>query len=225
MATVARAKPDFGLDGPPVVAIFVGIGAVGVALLVVTAATGVSLAGPGWALVSIGLLTTGLMVHSSKRGKVLVQDKVLNQLGFRGSEDVLDLGCGSGLMLLGAATRAPQGTATGIDLWRLVDQVGSSRDSCMANARALGVADRVTLVDGDMSDLPFEDGTFDVVLACLAIHNIHDSVSVPAPLLRRRGCYALAVDWRSSTWARPPSTPRPPARLAWSRSTGLARAC
>lgn len=29
--------------------------------------------------------------------------------------------------------------------------------------------------DGDMTDLPFADSSFDVVLACLAIHNLHPS--------------------------------------------------
>ncbi|MGH3829921.1 MAG: methyltransferase domain-containing protein [Pseudonocardiaceae bacterium] len=31
----------------------------------------------------------------------------------------------------------------------------------------------MTLIDGDMSELPLPDGSVDVVLACVAIHNLH----------------------------------------------------
>jgi len=41
-----------------------------------------------------------------------------------------------------------------------------------ANARAEGVADRIELRTGDMRELPFADGSFDVVVSSLAIHNI-----------------------------------------------------
>ena len=40
------------------------------------------------------------------------------------------------------------------------------------NAIAEDVADRVELHTGDMTALPFEDNTFDVVVSSLAIHNI-----------------------------------------------------
>jgi arsenite methyltransferase len=45
----------------------------------------------------------------------------------------------------------------------------------MANAHRVGVADRVRLVDGDMTDLPFPENSFDLVLACLSVHNLHPS--------------------------------------------------
>src|SRR6516225_7278133 len=43
------------------------------------------------------------------------------------------------------------------------------------NAIAEDVADRVELHTGDMTALPFEDNTFDVVVSSLAIHNIRGS--------------------------------------------------
>jgi cyclopropane fatty-acyl-phospholipid synthase-like methyltransferase len=61
-------------------------------------------------------------------------------LGLRGDEDVLDLGCGSGLMLLGPAARLTTGSATGIDLWRSHDEAGSSRSQCQDNSARLGLA-------------------------------------------------------------------------------------
>ncbi len=183
-----RSRPDFGLDAPPIVYGYAALGLVGVGLLIV-AATAISssvLLGWGlWALV-LGFGVAGLMLYSSKIGKIRVRDKLLDTLRLRGDEDVLDLGCGSGLMLLGAAARAPAGTATGIDLWRARDQAGSTRQQCLTNAERLGVSERVRLTDGDMTDLPFPDGSFDLVLACLAIHNLH-------PTARRENAIGEAI--------------------------------
>jgi arsenite methyltransferase len=60
----------------------------------------------------------------------------------------------------------------GVDLWRSVDQSGNSLEATQRNAIAEGVADRVELHTGDMTALPFEDNSFDVVVSSLAIHNI-----------------------------------------------------
>lgn len=172
-----RSRPDFGLDGPPIVYGFIALGAIGAALLAVAvsgAGSAVVVGWGAWALL-LGFGMAGLMSYSSKVGKIRVRDRLLDGLHLRGDEDVLDLGCGSGLMLLGAAERAPAGTATGVDLWRSRDQAGSSRAQCLANAHLLGVADRVGLVDGDMTDLPFGESSFDLVLACLSVHNLHPS--------------------------------------------------
>jgi ubiquinone/menaquinone biosynthesis C-methylase UbiE len=71
-----------------------------------------------------------------------------------------------------AAQQLKTGRATGIDLWRSKDQSGNGESVAWANAEAEGVADRVELVTGDMCDLPFDDGTFDVIVSSQAIHNI-----------------------------------------------------
>jgi SAM-dependent methyltransferase len=167
-------EPSYGLDAPPVVAGFVALGLLGVAFLLLTLLTPARLLGAGLGFCVVGWGTAALMVHSSLRGKRLVRDRVLNGVAWRGNEDVVDLGTGRGLMLLGAALRAPQGSATGIDVWRSVDQAGSSPERLLANAAALGVADRVRVVTGDMSATQLPDASADLVLACLSIHNIHD---------------------------------------------------
>lgn len=167
-------RPDFGLDAPWIVGGYAALALVGVVLIVVSTFVSVpTLLGWGiWALV-VGVIVAGAMLYSSRVGKIRVRDRLLDRMDLRGGEDVLDLGCGSGLMLLGAAQRLTTGTATGIDLWRSVDQAGSTPDRCRDNARRLGVTDRITLVDGDMTDLPFPDASFDLVTACLSIHNLH----------------------------------------------------
>lgn len=121
------------------------------------------------------LAGSGLMVASSKWGKLRARDNLLDRFHFAGNETVLDVGCGHGLLLIGAAKRLTTGKAIGVDLWSQVDQKDNSSDATMANARAEGVADRVEVRDGDMRALPVADASVDLVLSCLAIHNVSKS--------------------------------------------------
>lgn len=170
----ARTTVRYGLDAPPVVAVFAALAVVGCVFLALTAWTPAPLLGPGLAFLIVGVGTTALMVHSSLRGKVLLRDRVLDELELAADADVVDLGTGRGLMLLGAAMRTPRGTGTGVDLWHSRDQAGSSPQLFQANADALKVADRVHVITADMTAPPLADESADVVLACLAIHNIRD---------------------------------------------------
>src|SRR5215211_4228755 len=110
--------------------------------------------------------------HTTLRGKFLVWADLLDGLKLRGDERILDMGCGRGAVLLMAAQHLTTGRAVGVDLWRSVDQSGNSPAATQRNAVAEGVADRVDLHTGDMTALPFEDNSFDVVVSSLAIHNI-----------------------------------------------------
>src|SRR5262249_16982401 len=66
--------------------------------------------------------------------------------------------------------------AVGIDLWKRGDQSGNSFDATLKNAAAEGVSDRVELHTADMTSLPFEDNSFDVVVSNVAIHNVKGRV-------------------------------------------------
>lgn len=112
------------------------------------------------------------LFHTTLRGKFLVWADLLNTLGLRGDERILDLGCGRGAVLLLAAQHLTTGRAVGVDLWRTADQSGNSAEATRRNAIAEGVADRVELLTADMTALPFEDNRFDLVVSSLAIHNI-----------------------------------------------------
>ena len=111
-------------------------------------------------------------LYASLRGKFVVWAELIDQLNLRGDERILDLGCGRGAVLLMAAQHLTTGRAVGVDLWRSVDQSGNSVEATRRNAIAEGVADRVELHTADMTALPLEDDSFDVVVSSWAIHNI-----------------------------------------------------
>jgi SAM-dependent methyltransferase len=113
--------------------------------------------------------------YTTGPGKLSVWKELLDELGLRGDEHVLDIGCGRGAVLISAAHRLPRGRATGVDIWRLRDQTGNSRAATARNATVEGVSERVELADADARDLPFPPESFDVVLSSLALSNIHGS--------------------------------------------------
>lgn len=130
------------------------------------------LPGVGMAVVAAALVGVGVGIgRFSRRGKFEVWARLLTEIGLRGDEHVLDLGCGRGAVLLAAAKLVPRGIAVGVDIWR-PDQTGNSMQATLANAAAEDVADRVELHTRDMTDLQFPDASFDLVVSSLAIHNL-----------------------------------------------------
>jgi ubiquinone/menaquinone biosynthesis C-methylase UbiE len=161
-----QQKPNYGIDAPYIFLTFLLVGVAVVALSFWLRFL--------WIPAVIFLLQGLVMVWGSRVGKFQVRDKLLNSISWRGNEKVLDVGCGHGLMLIGAAKRLRDGKAVGIDLWQKQDQAGNSREATSLNVRLENVADRVELVDGDARKLPFEGNSFDVVVSSWALHNIYD---------------------------------------------------
>ena len=114
------------------------------------------------------------MVDESKVTKVAECERLLDLVSWRGDEEVLDVGCGRGLMLVGAARRLTSRKATGIDIWQAEDQSADTQEVPLQNARLEGVLDRVTVQTADMRSLPFPDESFDIVVTQWAVHNLKD---------------------------------------------------
>ena len=161
----------------PYVPLFLGAGVV-LALVIAIASAFAGVAGLAVAagyFAFFMLLSVADYLYASLFGKFAVWAEVLRSLELRGDERLLDLGCGRGAIVLMAAKLIPRGHAVGIDLWKTSDQLGNALDVTKRNAELEGVADRVDLRTGDMRALPFADGSFDVVVSGLAIHNIRDA--------------------------------------------------
>lgn len=174
------SKADYGIDGPAIVRNLTIAGVIAVIAGIVVCAAAFPSGPAARAILSALVLFIGmcmlvkaaLMVRWSKYAKLRERERLLDALELTGSERVLDVGCGRGLLLNGAAKRLPHGRAFGIDLWRDADLSSNSLDAALANARAENVAERVVIQTADMRDLPFPDGSMDAVVSSLAIHNV-----------------------------------------------------
>lgn len=172
-------RPDYGIDAPGLVRAFFSIGGITLILslgLILGFATL-----RGWAamlaltLMVIAIYTLGMgffMVRYSRVTKLIEREQLLRLIPLTGSEQVLDVGCGRGLLLVEVAKRLTDGKAVGIDIWRAEDQSCNHAAATFENATFEGVKDRVEIHTADMRQLPFSDESFHAVVSHWAIHNL-----------------------------------------------------
>jgi len=172
-------KVDYGIDSPKMVqrlasrAIFMM--AFAAILYAVNRGSSSAVLPLATSLFFFGLILAfiaGIMLLSSRVVKLKVRDQIIQSIPWKGDEDILDVGCGRGLFLVGAAKRLKTGKATGVDIWQKEALSGNSAEAALANAKAEGVEKRVKIQNADARSLPFSDNSFDVVLSSLALHNI-----------------------------------------------------
>jgi SAM-dependent methyltransferase len=212
---VRHHKADYGYDGDyrtipaPVVA---GITAAASAELLASAAKSLVRRKPVAAAVTGGtaaslITTAALFIRTTRVGKFEVWAGILKNLGLRGDEKLLDMGCGRGAVLLAAAKLLPNGRATGVDIWR-ADQTDNAEQNTLRNAEIEGVADRVEIRTADITGLPFDDDSFDVIVSSLVVHNISNSdgrakaISEAARVLRPGGRLALVDIFFTNRYAK-----------------------
>ncbi len=84
-----------------------------------------------------------------------------------GPERVLDICCGTADLAIRLARMATPGTQVfGLDYSRTMLEVARQK------AARRGLADKITFVHGDVSDMPFPDGHFDVIGIAFAFRNL-----------------------------------------------------
>ncbi|KAF7194454.1 putative methyltransferase C1B3.06c [Pseudocercospora fuligena] len=90
---------------------------------------------------------------------------------------VLDVGCGPGSITVDFAEMIPQGHVIGYDL------SGAVLETAKIHAESKGITN-VEFVKGDVYNLPFEDGEFDVVHTHQAVAHFHENVRAIKELIR-----------------------------------------
>ena len=185
-------QPRYGIDAPGVVrgALLSGIAAIlAGALAPPFRIVNIDIRFVGPLLIAVGIacltLFTSMMAYALF-GKFRVRDRLLGAVSWRGDEQVLDVGTGRGLLLVGAAKRLTTGHVVGIDIWQTRDLSGNGLAAVTANVAREGVADRVALRTEDARSMSFADASFDVVLSLLCLHNIEDVAE------RERACGEIA---------------------------------
>jgi arsenite methyltransferase len=177
-----KRTPNYGVDAPVAVRNMLIVAVLG-SISLIARLLGVWSRQDAIAVIARPLMVAGLscgamalwMIYDSMIGKVREREKYLDKIAWRGDERVLDVGCGLGLFLIGAAKRLSTGRAVGIDKWQAEDLSGNNAAGTVNNAMVEGVADKVDVQTGDARKLPFANGSFDVVLSSMALHNIYNA--------------------------------------------------
>jgi ubiquinone/menaquinone biosynthesis C-methylase UbiE len=125
------------------------------------------------------LVARTLELRGRSEDEVASRSAYLGLLGIAAGERVLEVGCGSGVVLRDVARRVtPGGRAVGLDPSPALLAVAREL------AAAAGLAGLVELHEGDARSLPFGDGAFDAVLAVTALVHIPDAERVIAEMVR-----------------------------------------
>lgn len=177
--TTNNQKPYYGIDAPKLMQFFFVAGMVALGIIVILFCTSIVMPTlkliltSFFGVIAIYLLGMGiLMIYASKVMKLNDNEKLLSSVQWIGDEQVLDIGCGRGLMLITAAKKLTSGKATGIDLWQQQDQANNNASATILNAQIEGVNNRIEIYTADMRKLPFTDNHFDIVTSNWTIHNL-----------------------------------------------------
>ncbi len=116
---------------------------------------------------------------------------------------VLDMGAGTGRSSIMVLQARPKTTLVALDLFgESFDQHfgkgGSPQEKLLANLKAAGVEQRVTIETADMRTLPFEPATFDAIVSAYAIDHLNrqgigQSLAEAARVLKPGGEFLLMV--------------------------------
>ncbi|MFX1364918.1 MAG: class I SAM-dependent methyltransferase [Promethearchaeota archaeon] len=133
-----------------------------------------------WILAGVWLLPFMFMMHlyfyfsaNNKAFQYKTWNLVIQKLLWNGQGKALDVGTGSGGLAIQLAKKFPESNIWGIDYWGKTWDY--SKQQCEENAKHEGVADQILFQKASASDLPFEDGEFDVIVSNFVYHEVRDT--------------------------------------------------
>jgi SAM-dependent methyltransferase len=95
---------------------------------------------------------------------------IVDRLQSHGTENILDIGAGNGILAIMIAQDNMMAKVTGVDYWG--KDWSYSKSVCEENARIANVAERVNFKKGNAAALNFPDATFDGVVSNLTFHEV-----------------------------------------------------
>lgn len=101
-----------------------------------------------------------------------IHDLIVAKVNWIGKGKILDIGTGSGSLIIKLAKTFPKPFLTGIDYWG--GNWEYSKAQCQQNAEIEGVSDRVDFLKASAAELPFNDDEFDIIVSCLTFHEVKD---------------------------------------------------
>lgn len=120
---------------------------------------------------------------------------LVDHLEWDGNGALLDVGCGSGALLIRCAKRFPAARLVGVDSWGA--EWSYKKEQCHQNAVLEGVVERVVFRKGDAARLEFPDGTFDAVVSNFVFHEVRSErdkrkvVREALRVLKKGGVFSL----------------------------------
>jgi ubiquinone/menaquinone biosynthesis C-methylase UbiE len=128
-----------------------------------------------------------------------VHQKLVPYLDFDGEGTILEVGCGSGPLVVRCALTWTQANVIGLDYWGV--SFDYNKELCEKNAAMEGVGERCTFIQGDARKLDLPDESVDAVISNYVYHNILGSDQQELLLeslrvLKKGGVFALHDDMK-----------------------------
>ncbi|MGB3947934.1 MAG: class I SAM-dependent methyltransferase [Bacteroidia bacterium] len=130
-------------------------------------------------------ITGTLMILYAKFGKFKHRDRILNLHNWKGNEQVLDVGTGLGLLMIGAAKKLTTGKSFGIDIFNTYDLSNNSIEQTKINVELESVESKVEILKESILETSFKDNSFDVIVSNLCLHNLYKKEE------RKKGCIEI----------------------------------
>ena len=124
---------------------------------------------------SAALAEAGIYLRTSLKGKYDIWQDILEHENLNFSGKALDLGCGRGAVLNELAKKMYHpDSVIGIDIFDPKYQSGNNFRNAQQNVIDNKIADKVTIKSDDITELAFDDESFDIITASFVLHNLSE---------------------------------------------------